>query len=85
MLESFSGILPEVFVTDSELQLDDELHVAGAAIAEIWIKRIRRAGQTEARTKSRRRVGKVRMIPYVEKFSSQAQPPITRDLLRFDQ
>jgi hypothetical protein len=32
----------------SELQLDDELHVAGAAVAEIRIEGIRRAGQTEA-------------------------------------
>src|SRR5207237_8542971 len=68
----------------SELQLGDELHIPGAAVAEIRIKRIRRAGQTEAGTESRRRVGKVRMVPDVEKFSAQAQPPVTRDLLRFD-
>ena len=40
-------------VSGSELQLGDELHVARAPVAEIWIKRIRRAGQTEARTESR--------------------------------
>src|SRR5215467_13373884 len=68
----------------SELQLSDELHVAGATIAEIRIKRIRRAGQTEARTESRRGVGKVRMVPYVEKLGAQAQPAVPRDLLRFD-
>ena len=70
--------------TGSELQLGDELHVAGAAVAEIRIKRIRRAGQLEARTEGRGRVGKVRMVPYVEKLSSQAQQQIARDLLRFD-
>ena len=81
---ALSGIFSELFLTGSELQLGDELHVARATIAEIRIKRIRRAGQLEARTESRGRVGKVRMVPYVEKFSSQAQPPIARDLLRFD-
>ncbi len=67
-----------------ELHFRDELHVARAAVPEIGIKRIRRAGQTEARTESRRRVGKVRVVPYVEKFGAQTQPPVTSDLLRFD-
>ena len=81
---AFSGIFSELLLTGSELQLGDQLHVARAAIAEIRVKRIRRAGQLEARTEGRGRVGKVRMVPYVEKFSSEAQPAIARDLLRFD-
>jgi hypothetical protein len=36
------------FCYGSEIQLSDELHVAGAAVAEIGIKRIRRTGQTES-------------------------------------
>src|ERR1700756_5296912 len=79
-----SVLKPKGLLTGSELQLEDKLQVAGATIAEVRIKRVRRAGQTEARTESRRRVGEVRMVPYVEKFSAQAQPPVTRDLLRFD-
>ena len=49
----FAGIFSKLVLTGSELQLGDQLHVPGAAIAEVWIKRIRRAGQTEARTESR--------------------------------
>ena len=75
--------LPET-VSGSELQLDDKLHVPGTPVAEIGIKRIRRAGQPEARTESRRRVGEVGVVPNIEKFSAQAQPALTRDLLRFD-
>src|SRR5271157_1665653 len=53
----------ELFLTGSKLQLGDELDVARAAVAEVRIKRIRRAGQLEARTEGRGRVGKVRMVP----------------------
>jgi len=78
------GILSELPLKALKLQFGDELDVARTAIAEIRIKRIRGAGQLEAGTEGRGRAGKVRMVPYVEKFSPQAQPPIARDLLRFD-
>ena len=69
----------------SELQLADELHVPRAAIAEIWIGRIRRAGQPEPRTEGRRGIGKIWMIPHVEELGAQAQHPVAADGLRFDQ
>lgn len=37
----------------SELQFGDELYVPRAAVAEIWIERIRRTGRTEPRAESR--------------------------------